>query len=45
VGQALGSVTGGWLYGMLTVSSFLVMAGLMLAGALIGLFGNKSEAR
>jgi MFS family permease len=45
VGQALGSVTGGWLYGMLTVSSFLVMAGLMLTGALIGLFGNKSEAR
>ena len=44
VGQGLGSVAGGSLYAVLTGSSFLVMAGLMLTGALVGFYWNKFGA-
>jgi predicted MFS family arabinose efflux permease len=40
VGQGFGSVAGGSLYAALAGSSFLVMAGLMLTGALLGLLWN-----
>ena len=45
VGQGLGSVTGGSLYAVLTGSSFLVMAGLMLTGALLGFLWNRFGTR
>ena len=45
VGQGLGSVTGGSLYAVLTGSSFIVMAGLMLSGALLGFLCNRFETR
>jgi len=45
MGQGLGSVVGGALYAVLTGSSFLVMAGLMLTGALFGFFWNRFETR
>jgi DHA1 family multidrug resistance protein-like MFS transporter len=43
VGQGFGSVAGGSLYAVLTGSSFLVMAGLMLTGALFGFLWNRFE--
>lgn len=45
VGQGFGSVAGGSLYAMLTDSSFLVMAGLMLTGALLGFLWNMFRTR
>ena len=45
VGQGFGSVAGGSLYAVLTGSSFLVMAALMLTGALAGFFWNRFETR
>ena len=45
VGQGLGSVAGGSLYAVLTGSSFFVMAGLMLTGALAGFLWNRHGAR
>ena len=45
VGQGFGSVVGGSLYAVLTGSSFLVMAGLMLTGALFGFLWNRFETR
>ena len=45
LGQALGSVAGGSLYAVLAGSSFLVMAGLMLTGALVGFLWNWFGAR
>jgi predicted MFS family arabinose efflux permease len=45
VGQGFGSVAGGSLYAVLTGSSFLVMAGLMLTGALFGFLWNRFETR
>ena len=44
VGQGFGSVAGGSLYAVLTASSFLVMAGLMLTAALLGLLWNRYGA-
>jgi predicted MFS family arabinose efflux permease len=45
VGQGFGSVAGGSLYALLTGSSFLLMAGLMLSGALVGFLWNRFETR
>ena len=45
VGQGFGSVAGGSLYAVLASSSFLVMAGLMLTGALAGFLWNQFETR
>lgn len=45
VGQGFGSVAGGSLYAVLASSSFLVMAGLMLTGALAGFLWNRFETR
>jgi hypothetical protein len=36
LGQGLGSVTAGWLFGLALQAPFLATAALMLAGALIG---------
>ncbi len=45
LGQALGSVVQGWLFGVMALSSYWIIAGFMSAGALVAGLGIRYRAR